>query len=189
MRHVEEIGKRRIPHVEGAPAVPAHEHVVDHRFDDRVGLVEQQNLQDADIRRGSPGDSGEAPQAPRHQVGSRASRPPRLVGERLAQGGPAVLGEVGIAGVGHPLPPSPAPADNLARFLVIENGGVVGDPACQIGGGRVAPVEPPRGVREVGEQKAALVRAKHGYLRRWTPGIPTSPMRQFRSCRSRPRWL
>ena len=107
----------------------------------------------------TPGDAGEASQAPRHQVGSRPSRHPHLVGERLPKGGPAVLGKVGIAGVAHALPS--APADNFARSLVIENGGVVDDPACQLGGGGIAPVEAPGGVREVGEQKAAVVRTKH----------------------------
>ena len=54
MRHVEKTGERRVPYVEVVPALPAHEHVVDHRFDDRVGLVEQQNLQDSDVRGRDP---------------------------------------------------------------------------------------------------------------------------------------
>ena len=59
---------------------------------------------------------------------------------------------MGIARIGHPLPPPPAPADDLARFLFVENGSVVGDPGRQIGGGGIAPVEAPGGVREVAEQ-------------------------------------
>ena len=161
MRHVEKIRQRRSPHVETCSVAPADEHVVDHRFDDRVGLIEQQDLQDSDVRRRNPGDFGEAPQAPRHQVGSRPSRLRHLAGERLLKPDPAVVGKMGIARIGYPLPMPPAPADDLARFLVVENGGVVGDPGRQIGGGGIAPVEAPRGVREVAEQKAALVRAKH----------------------------
>ena len=168
VRHVEKIGQRGVPHVEFRPAAAPHEHVDDQRFDDRLGLVQQQDLQDADVRRGHPGDADEALQPPRRQVGSRPSRPPRLVRERLPERDPAVVAEMRIAGVGDTLPPAPA-ADDPAGFLVVENGGVVGDPGRQIGGGGIAPVEAPGGVREPGEQKAALVRAKH----RISPAVGT----------------
>ena len=137
----------------------AEEDIVDHRLDDRLRLITQQELQDGNIGSIETGRLREALEPPRHHVGPRLPRGRALVPQRLAEFAQLVRR---YPVVGVDVRPLQAAKEAPARDLRVVIG--VDQPIGQRRRRLVPVMKPLGGIGEIGEDEMSLVCARHGSL-------------------------
>ena len=159
-RQVEKIGQRRISHVETASPMPASEDFVDHRFDDRIRLVQQQDLEDSNIGRRDAGNVGEVPETPCSQVRPPPCGGPSLMAQGFPEFLPAAFRQAGIGSIARAVPGRAARRSFLPG-VEFQKHSVFDDPGHKVACRRISFVEPFDGIYDIGNHEITLVGPKH----------------------------